>query len=184
MRTTETIRIAESEPLDLDATLGCGQAFRWRREGGRWEGVVDGRCLRLRQRGRLLEYSGADESYVRHYLALDLDLDRMLASIDRDQVIGAAIEQCRGLRVLRQPLFKCLLSFLCATNTNIPAVRTRVEAIAGAWGEPVAGSGDVRAFPALATLRNATEVASFSATLALAFSSCALALSTSALALS
>ncbi len=108
-------------------------------DGGRWEGVVDGRCIRLRQHGRLLHFSGADEAFVRHYLALDLDLDRLLAAIDRDPVIGAAIESCRGLRVLRQPLFECLLSFLCATNTNIPAVRSRVEAIAGAWGEPATG---------------------------------------------
>ncbi len=156
-RTTETIRLAESEPLDLDATLGCGQAFRWRQDGGRWEGVVDGRCIRLSQRGRLLHYSGADESFVRHYLALDLDLDRLLGTIDRDQVIGAAIDCCRGLRVLRQPLFECLLSFLCATNTNIPAVRSRVEAIAGAWGEPAVGDGNTRAFPSSTALRRATE---------------------------
>ncbi len=154
---TETIRLAESEPLDLDATLGCGQAFRWRRDGGRWEGVVDGRRIRLCQRGRLLYYSGTDEAFVRHYLALDLDLDRLLSALDRDPVIGAAIDRCRGLRVLRQPLFECLLSFLCATNTNIPAVRSRVEAIADAWGAPAAGGGDVRAFPTSMALRSATE---------------------------
>jgi len=154
---TETIRLAESEPLDLDATLGCGQAFRWRRDGGRWEGVVDGRCIRLRRHGHLLYYSGADEAFVRHYLALDLDLDRLLATIDRDPVIGAAIDSCRGLRVLRQPLFECLLSFLCATNTNIPAVRSRVEAIADAWGEPATGGGRFRAFPTSTVLRHATE---------------------------
>lgn len=58
--------------------------------------------------------------------------------------------------MLRQPLFECLLSFLCATNTNIPAVQSRVEAIAGAWGEPVAGGG-IRAFPTATALRSATE---------------------------
>ncbi|MEN6517438.1 MAG: DNA glycosylase [Methanospirillum sp.] len=151
------MRLAESEPLDLDATLGCGQAFRWRREGGRWEGVVDGRCIRLSQRGRLLHYSGSDEPFVRHYLALDLDLDRLLAAIDRDPVIEAAIDRSRGLRVLRQPLFECLLSFLCATNTNIPAVQSRVEAIADIWGEPAVGDENVRAFPSSTALRHATE---------------------------
>jgi N-glycosylase/DNA lyase len=94
---------------------------------------------------------------VRHYLALDLDLDRVLAELDRDPVIGAAIDRCRGLRVLRQPLFECLLSFLCATNTNIPAVRSRVEAIASVWGAPAAGTRNARAFPTSADLRHATE---------------------------
>lgn len=153
----KTIRLAESEPLDLDATLGCGQTFRWVQKGGWWEGVVDSRRLRLRQRGRELAFSGADESFVRHYLALDLDLDRVLAAIDRDPVIGAAIELCRGLRVLRQPLFECLLSFLCATNTNIPAVRYRVEALSSRYGKRIEGCGDSMAFPSPVALRHATE---------------------------
>lgn len=154
---TEIIRLAESEPLNLDATLGCGQAFRWRHDGSGWTGVVEGRCIFLRRRGRLLDYRGVDESFVRHYLALDLDLDRLLAAIDRDPVIGAAIDCCRGLRVLRQPLFECMLSYLCATNTNIPAVRARVEAIAATWGAPAAGDQDSRAFPSPTMLRDASE---------------------------
>lgn len=156
-RTTDTIRLAECEPLDLDATLGCGQAFRWRRDGDRWEGVVDGRCIRLRLDGSLLHYSGADESFVRHYLALDLDLDRVLAAIDRDPAMGAAIDCCRGLRVVRQPLFECLLSYLCATNTNIPAVQHRVEALATRYGGPVTGGGERCAFPPSSALLGATE---------------------------
>lgn len=118
---------------------------------------MDGRCIRLRQDGRLLQYSGADEPFVRHYLALDLDLDRVLAAIDRDPVMGAAIDCCHGLRVVRQPLFECLISYLCATNTNIPAVRHRVEALASRYGEPVADGGEVRAFPSPGALRSATE---------------------------
>lgn len=154
---TETIHLAESEPLDLEATLGCGQAFRWRRDGMGWTGIVEGRCIYLCQRGHRLDYRGADETFVRHYLGLDLDLDQILASIDRDPVIGAAIDCCRGLRVLRQPFFECVLSFLCATNTNIPAVRARVEAIAAEWGDPAAGDQESRAFPSPAMLREASE---------------------------
>lgn len=154
---TEVILLDESEPLDLDATLGCGQTFRWRQQGGWWEGVADGRFIRLRQCGPLLHYAGANESFVRHYLALDLDLDRALSAIDHDPVIREVIEYCRGLRIVRQPLFECLLSYLCATNTNIPAVRSRVEAIATAWGEPATGSASAYAFPEPQALREATE---------------------------
>ena len=154
---TETIRLAECEPLDLDATLGGGQAFRWQRAGDRWEGVVDGRFLRLRQEGNLLHYAGAGESFVRHYLALDLDFDHVLGSIDRDPVMRTAIERCYGLRVVRQPFFECLLSYLCATNTNIPAVRRRVEALSGQYGEPIANAGQTRSFPSPESLQDASE---------------------------
>lgn len=118
---------------------------------------MDGRRIRLHQDGSLLHYSGADEPFVRHYLALDLDLDRVLAAIDRDPVMGTAIECCRGLRIVRQPLFECLLSYLCATNTNIPAVRYRVEALASRYGEPVTNGGELCAFPSSSALIGATE---------------------------
>ena len=36
------------QPIDLDITLSCGQAFRWRkREDGVWSGVVRDRLIEL-----------------------------------------------------------------------------------------------------------------------------------------
>ena len=154
MPTTEAIRLAESEPLDLDATLGCGQAFRWERRSGWWDGVVGDRALRLRLAGRTLEVRGADEAFVRDYLALDHDLDSILSSIGRDDAMQTAVDRSYGLRIVRQPLFECLVSYLCATNTNIPAVRHRVGALAARFGRRIdceEGPG-VHAFPTLGEL--------------------------------
>ena len=151
-------RILLEEPLDLDATLGCGQAFRWEKAGDWWLGTVGERALRLRQDGRLLVLHGADEAYLRHYLALDLDLDAILSRIDHDPVVQAAIEACYGLRIVRQPLFECLLSYLCATNTNIPAVRRRVAGLSARFGARViSGSPSTHAFPAPMALARATD---------------------------
>lgn len=157
----ETIQLERDEPLDLDATLGCGQAFRWRKRFGWWEGVVGARALRLRQDGHRLDVRGADEAFVRHYLALDQDLEAILSSIDCDAVIHAAIEASYGLRILRQPLFECLISYLCATNTNIPAVQRRVEEITVRFGRRISGddlpaSSEAYAFPTPGALRAAT----------------------------
>lgn len=155
---SETIRLEVDEPLDLDATLGCGQAFRWIKRAGWWEGVVDRHAIRLRQDGRRLEFRGADESFIRQYLSLDFDLEAVISSIDRDPVIHAAIEECHGLRILRQPLFECLISYLCATNTNIRAVQARVEAIASHYGERIIeGSENCNAFPAPSALLGVTD---------------------------
>ena len=154
----ETILLEVDEPLDLDATLGCGQAFRWIKRAGWWEGVVERHAIRLRQNGRRLEFRGADASFIRQYLSLDLDLEAVISSIDRDPVIHAAIEEVYGLRILRQPLFECLISYLCATNTNIRAVQARVEAIASHYGERIIeGSKNCHAFPAPLALSGATD---------------------------
>jgi N-glycosylase/DNA lyase len=130
------ITLRHDQPFSLDQTLGCGQVFRWNHTpDGTWTGVVEGQVIRCRQKGRTLSFSGADERFIRHYFSLDLDLLAILESVDRDPFIHEAVGQCRGLRLLRQPPWECLCSYICATNTNIPAVRRRVAALAEQFGD-------------------------------------------------
>jgi N-glycosylase/DNA lyase len=135
--------LAPDQPFSLDATLGCGQVFRWEREtGGTWTGVVDGRIIRIRQNGRTLEFHGAPEAFIRTYFSLDTDLGRILASIEKDPFIHAAIMKSRGLRLIRQPAWECTVSYICSTNSNIPAIRRRIASIARKYGTPVESEGD------------------------------------------
>ncbi len=131
------IMLRADQPFDLDQTLSCGQAFRWEKADGRWQGVVDGRAVRIRQDAEALTFAGADERFIRDYFRLDQDLPAVLSSIDRDPAIGAAIRECRGLRLVRQPPWECLISYLCATNTNIPAVKRRVALMAERYGRRI-----------------------------------------------
>ena len=129
-----TILLRDDQPLDLALTLTCGQAFRWEQQGGWWEGVVGGRLWRLRQDGDRLLYEGPEASEVSRYLALDEDLPGIFSSIDRDQVIHRAIKACRGLRILRQDPWEILVSFICATNTNIPRIRKMIRSLSQSFG--------------------------------------------------
>lgn len=150
-----TLRLNPDTPLDLDATLGCGQAFRWEKVDGTWRGVAGGHAITIRQEGERLLFSGADEPFIRRYFALDLDLRAVLASFDRDPRIHAAIGRCLGLRVLRQEPFETLISYICATNTNIPAIKRRIAMIAERYGRRLPGGAS--AFPDAAALAPCTE---------------------------
>jgi N-glycosylase/DNA lyase len=137
------------QPFDLDATLSCGQVFRWDREDdGWWCGIVGERVLRIRQEGCRLTYTGAPDAFIRHYFALDLVLGDILRSIDCDPFIHACIRRRRGLRLVRQPPWECTLSYICATNSNIPTIRRRIAAIARHYGRAVQRGGKTYyAFP-------------------------------------
>jgi len=140
------IALEKDQPFSLDLTLGCGQAFRWEKNNaGWWSGVADGHAIRYRQKGRILSYEGVDRDYIIHYLSLDTDLPSILEAIDRDEFIHAAIEHTAGLRLVRQPPWECLCSYICATNTNIPAVRRRIALLSEQFGEPV-GSGSASGY--------------------------------------
>ncbi len=144
-----TITLRPDQPFDLERTLSCGQAFRWERCAGWWQGIVGDRAIRIRQDGNRLTFHGADEACVRDYFRLDQDLPAILTSIDRDPVVHDAIRCCYGLRIVRQQPWECLVSYICATNTNIPAVKRRVSLMAERYGTPIDGPfGIAHTFPA------------------------------------
>ena len=127
-------------PFDLDCTLSCGQLFRWEKHGDWWEGVVGGNLVQVRQNGSRLEYRGFEETGIRSYFQLDLDLEGVLASIDRDPLIHRAILEHRGLRLVSQDPWECLISYLCAQNANIPRIRKMVADLSAALGKEIGGS--------------------------------------------
>jgi len=133
-----SLTLRTDQPFDLDATLSCGQVFRWDRTADRWWlGVVGDRVLRIRQDGNRLTYTGAPVSFIRHYFSLDIDLEQVLESIDTDRFIHTSIDRNRGLRIVRQPPWECTISYICSTNSNIPTIRRRIASIAKKYGEAV-----------------------------------------------
>jgi N-glycosylase/DNA lyase len=142
------ITLRPDQLFNLDATLSCGQAFRWEAVGDRWHGVVNGYAVCIRQDGNRLIFDGAGEGFVRDYFRLDQDLSAILASINRDPTIDSAIRCCCGLRIVRQQPWECLVSYICATNTNIPAVKRRISLLSERHGDEIEGPfGRAYTFP-------------------------------------
>lgn len=148
------LSLAPDQTFSLDLTLSCGQVFRWDRQpDGWWYGVVESRIIKIRQDTTNLTFDGAPASFIRHYFSLDTDLDLITASFDRDPFIHNAIVRCRGLRIVRQPPWECLISYICATNSNIPMIRRRILHIAQTYGKPLEFEGKTYfTFPGPASL--------------------------------
>jgi N-glycosylase/DNA lyase len=137
-----TLALRPDQPFSLDATLACGQVFRWERdERGWWHGVAGDHVVRIRQDGATLSFSGAPAPFIRHYFSLDIDLPRILESVDADPFIHASVMKNCGLRLIRQPAWECTVSYICATNSNIPTIRRRIASIAEKFGRPVQSGG-------------------------------------------
>jgi N-glycosylase/DNA lyase len=122
-------------PFDLDLSLCCGQVFRWQKLDGWWYGVVGDRVLKVRQCGAELEFAGADEKFVQRYFGLDLDLAFISRCIAKDFYIKDALKQFKGLRLLRQEPWECLVSFVCSIQKNIPAIEQMLTKISSKFGE-------------------------------------------------
>jgi len=144
--------VALDTPFSLEYTLESGQLFRWERRGEWWLGIVSGAGIKLRQEGDTLRCSSSsdllDNAFVTKYFRLDEDLDHVLASLAKDEVITKAIEKFYGLRLVRQDPWECLASFVLATNANIPRIKKMVSSVCSSYGEPMQFEGDTyHAFP-------------------------------------
>jgi N-glycosylase/DNA lyase len=139
-------------PFDVGSTLNCGQAFRWAEHGGSWYGVVGKGVLKVRQEGFTLFCSSSSEEldarFAHSYFRLGDDFEAILSSIPKDQTLSDAFERFRGLRLIRQDVWECLLSFVLATNANIPRIKGMISNLCERFGERVSFDGiDYRLFP-------------------------------------
>jgi N-glycosylase/DNA lyase len=118
-------------------SLECGQFFRWIKIGDVYLIQSSNRIFSLRQKKDLLYYEGVEESFLIDFFRLEDDLDAILEDIDQDPVIHQAIHRYRGLRLIRQDPWECLLSFLCSSAKAIPQIRSIIEELCRSCGKRI-----------------------------------------------
>lgn len=143
-------------PRDLDVTLESGQVFHWEKHSpGHWSGLIGDRFVTVRATGTSLA-SEAPPEILRHYFALDHPLDAVYAAFPTDELSRAALESCRGMRILRQPRWECLATFITSSMKQVAHIRAMSLAIRSRFGAPVRGSF-VNAYPPPHVLATASE---------------------------
>ena len=132
--------------IDLDHTLSCGQAFRWRKEGGAWWGVIDGRAVRLEQKRRRVEVeSELPNARIESYFRADDDYEEIIREISKEGYVASLVRRFPGLRLLRQDPWECSASYVLATFSNIPRIKGMIERICALYGEEI--EPGLHAFP-------------------------------------
>ena len=179
---TGAIRLDDlAGPFDLQATLESGQTFLWNRADGRtyasddahggdhWygtvapplDGVSDERAVvRVRQVDGRLEWESTTDAVpiVTHLLRLDDDLDAVMAELPDLPVLERAYDRYRGLRIVRDPPFGCLVSFICSAQMRVARIHAMQADMAEAFGDPVEFDGATyHAFPTPEQLAGRTE---------------------------
>src|SRR5213079_2394618 len=88
------------------------------------------------------------ERLVTNYFALDHPLAAICASFPDDPTMRAARAFCRGLRIIRQPKWECLATFICSSMKQVAHIRQISLALRRTLGMPrVIGDYTVHTFP-------------------------------------
>lgn len=148
----------DAELFNLDATLCCGQVFRWNKKGDWWFGVATDKAFKIRQANSELEFVNADEKFVVYYFGLEDNLRRIRERIARDKHVVKALQAFWGLRIVRQDPWECLISYICATYKSITAIRHMLFNLSKRFGERIVFEGcDYYTFPSPESLAKTTE---------------------------
>lgn len=143
--------------FSLEQTLGSGQVFHWRREGAGWLGMIGREPVYVEQRGSELLTSGGG-MLVSRYFALDHPLEEIYASFPADPAMEAAVEFCRGLRIIRQPRWECLATFITSSMKQVAHIAGMSHGLRRCFGEEVPCRGEtLHAYPSPLELAGRTE---------------------------
>jgi N-glycosylase/DNA lyase len=157
--------------FDLAITLDSGQVFHWQKAGNGFAGTIGDLPVHVEQEEDVLKVRcGATprparqrralSGIVARYFALDHLLAEICHSFPKDPVMNAARDFCRGLRIIRQPKWECLATFICSSMKQVAHIRQISLALRKRFGEQLRiGNRAVYAFPPAYRIARASEPA-------------------------
>jgi len=144
--------------FDLEKTLNCGQVFHWEKSGAGFVGAIGEKAVYVEQRGDRVLFKGARAKRVANYFSLDHPLAEICHAFPRDSGMTAARDFCRGLRIIRQPRWECLGTFITSSMKQVAHIRQMSHALRTRFGARAMLYGNhVYAFPTAARLASARE---------------------------
>jgi len=152
-----SITISGLAHFDLKQCLGCGQAFRWKETNGGYASALFGCEIIARQDGGTLTLAGVnqtDGTALLRYFDLERDYGAVKASYAHDVYLSEGMQYAGGIRVLRQPVFETLISFIISANNNVKRITGIVDKLCTAFGQRVDTLCD---FPTAQALAAASE---------------------------
>ena len=144
--------------FDLEKTLDSGQVFHWQKVGDGFVGAIGDLPVHVKQHGRTLrvemeggapatpgsrradnpssqELAPPSVKIVARYFALDHPLAEICGAFPKDPVMNAARDFCHGLRIIRQPKWECLATFICSSMKQVAHIRQISLALRKRFGE-------------------------------------------------
>lgn len=171
-------KISLNTEVNLCSIIESGQTFLWEREDGNiFDDSTDNDGIYITARNQdnqvreIRVYQNYYKSinwesnmqdtgdYVRQVLDLDVDYNNVVSKIrqrDENGYISEALEKYPGLRVVREPLFPTIISFICSTQMRVGRIHSMVHSMAEKYGTE-SSNIDCYSFPKPKQLTNATK---------------------------
>jgi len=141
-------------PIDLRATLFCGQCFGWQEDCGVFQSVVQGKLVQFTEETFLSTLD--DDDTLGRYFDMDGGYGEANEHLSLlDPKLSSAVRLFGGLHILNQDPFEVLICFILSQNNNIARIRQMYARLAKTYGNAV--NGVLHSFPLASEMEDATE---------------------------
>lgn len=128
--------------LNLELTLDCGQAFRWKKqEDGSWSGVVKGVFLNISKTDdTVLLRNTTKENFENiwlDYFDFNKDYVKICDTLKQDSLLAPTVDEYYGIRILNQDSWEALCSFVISQQNNIKRIKGIISRLCKAYGDEV-----------------------------------------------
>lgn len=139
--------IKNQESFKMEDIFECGQCFRWnKQEDGSYIGVIKNAVVKVEQKDNNIIFTGeSDRNFketINYYFDLDTNYSEYKNKLSKiDKYLFESIEFGNGIRILKQDLWECIISFIISANNNIPRIKKIIERLSVAYGEKICFNG-------------------------------------------
>ncbi len=137
------------DSFNLNHIFECGQCFRWEKQiDDSYIGIIEDTVLRVAIKNKKLAVEGITKKEdIKEFLIEYFDLNNDYSAIKSrlsnvDQNLKTSIEYGYGIRILKQNLFECIISYIISANNNIPRIKKIINNISKQFGEEVVFEGN------------------------------------------
>lgn len=137
------------DSFNLNHIFECGQCFRWEKQiDDSYIGIIEDTVLRVAIKNKKLAVEGITKKEdIKEFLIEYFDLNNDYSAIKSrlsnvDQNLKTSIEYGYGIRILKQNLFECIISYIISANNNIPRIKKIINNISKQFGEEVIFEGN------------------------------------------
>ena len=149
----ETYVLKNPDSFNLEHIFECGQCFRWnKQEDNTYLGVAEKYVIRLEKKNKDIIFKGNKtknskfknlEEFVEYYFDLNTDYSKYKEKLSKvDNYLDESIKFGEGIRILKQDVWECIISFIISANNNIPRIKKIIERIALNYGEKIEFEGN------------------------------------------
>lgn len=155
--------LKKPKSFDLIHIFECGQCFRWnKQEDDSYTGIIKNRVINIKKRENDYIFSSNQttdlEKCITEYFDLTTNYEIIKEKLSKiDENMKTSIEYGNGIRILKQDIWECIISFIISANNNIPRIKKIIENISLKYGKKVIFKNkDYYLFPTPEELSKAT----------------------------